>query len=70
VAKLSEDDRGPVVLFDDPCWVEYMVTTPDEVAKDSRCSMLNVRLSPSALPVVVAKASRPRNGSNASKRKK
>lgn len=67
VAKLSEDERGPVDLFDDPCWAERQVTTPDEVAKDPRCSMLNVRLSPSAQPVVVAKAPKP-NG-NGKKRK-
>lgn len=59
VAKLSEDERGPVDLFDDPCWIERPVVTPDEVAKDPRCSMLNVRLSPSAQPVVVAKAAKP-----------
>jgi hypothetical protein len=64
IAKLSEDERGPVELFDDPCWVERPVTTQAEVARDPRCSMLNVRLSPSAQPVVVAKAPR------ATKRKK
>lgn len=67
VAKLSEDERGPVELFDDPCWIERPAFTPDEVAKDPRCSLLNVRLSPSAQPVVVAKA--PKRASE-TKRKK
>jgi hypothetical protein len=60
IAKLAEDERGPVDLFDDPCWIERPVVTPDEVAKDPRCSMLNVRPAAGAQPVVVAKANVPR----------
>lgn len=70
VAKLSEDERGPVDLFDDPCWIERPAITPDELAKDPRCSMLNVRLSPSAQPVVVAKAKAPKKTAERPSRKK
>lgn len=59
VAKLAEDERGPVDLFDDPCWLERPVLTPDEAAREPRCSTLHVKPPPGAQPVVVAKIAKP-----------
>jgi poly-gamma-glutamate synthesis protein (capsule biosynthesis protein) len=68
VAKLSEDERGPVDLFDDPCWLERPVLTPDEAAKDSRCSLSNVKQPPGAQPVMVAKATKPAKSAKTAER--
>jgi len=39
VAKLNEDERGPVDLFEDPCWLDKPVATAEDVARDPRCSL-------------------------------
>ena len=35
IAKLQEDERGPVALFSDPCWVERPGAASD---RDPRCT--------------------------------
>lgn len=52
VARLSEDDRGPVDLFDDPCWVERPVLTADEATRDPRC-VTALRRAPAGAPPAI-----------------
>lgn len=54
VARLSEDERGPVDLFDDPCWTERPVLTVDDAARDPRCVTSIRRTPPGSPPTVVA----------------
>lgn len=49
VSRLSEDELGPVDLFDDPCWVERPVYTDGDREPDARCGTTLVRSTP---PVV------------------
>lgn len=59
VERLSEDARGPVDLFDDPCWVERPVYTPGDAASDPRCVGGGRRESPrSASPTMASRAKR------------
>ncbi len=53
VARLSEDDRGPVDLFDDPCWVERPILTADEATRDPRCTT-SIRRPPPGSPAALA----------------
>jgi hypothetical protein len=61
VARLSEDRKGPVALFDDGCWVEKPVYTQSDVAKDPRCSIANRKAGPPA-PAPVARAKKKPKG--------
>lgn len=58
VARLSEDERGPVDLFDDPCWAERPVLTVDEATRDPRC-VTAIRRAPAGGPPPVV-ANRPK----------
>lgn len=49
VSRLSDDARGPVDLFDDPCWVERPVYTEGDRQTATRCTTSLVR-SHSAVP--------------------
>jgi hypothetical protein len=48
VSRLSDDERGPVDLFDDPCWVERPVYTEGDRQTNDRCKSTLVRRAPSA----------------------
>ena len=37
LARLSDDERGPLELFDDPCWVERPVHAEGNRSPDPRC---------------------------------
>jgi poly-gamma-glutamate synthesis protein (capsule biosynthesis protein) len=39
VSRLSDDDAGPVDLFDDPCWVERPLYAPGDQEKSPRCEI-------------------------------
>jgi poly-gamma-glutamate synthesis protein (capsule biosynthesis protein) len=43
VSRLADDERGPVDLFDDPCWVERPVYTEGDRRTDPRCGTSLVR---------------------------
>ncbi|MBX3207465.1 MAG: CapA family protein [Labilithrix sp.] len=46
VERLSDDERGPVDLFDDPCWVERPIYTEGDRRRDARCETTLVRSPP------------------------
>lgn len=48
IARLADDDAGPLDLFDDPCWVERPIYTEGDRARSARCQTTLVR---SAAPV-------------------
>lgn len=48
VERLSDDERGPVDLFDDPCWVERPIYTEADRARSARCATTLVRSPPPA----------------------
>lgn len=47
VSRLSDDRRGPLALFDDPCWVERPIYADGDRERSSRCGTTLVR---SAIP--------------------
>lgn len=53
LSRLSDDELGPVELFDDPCWVERPVYTDADRQRDARCGTTLVHGS--APPTSVAK---------------
>jgi hypothetical protein len=38
LARLSEDERGPTAVFDDPCWAERPIFTEADRSESPRCS--------------------------------
>ena len=58
LSRLSDDEVGPVDLFDDPCWVERPVYTDADRERAARCGTTLVRTS--APPGYVAAAARHR----------
>lgn len=46
LSRLSDDELGPVDLFDDPCWVERPVFTDGDRQRDARCGTTLVRSAP------------------------
>jgi poly-gamma-glutamate synthesis protein (capsule biosynthesis protein) len=46
VARLSDDEVGPLELFDDPCWVERPIYAEGDRGRDPRCSTTLVHASP------------------------
>ncbi len=55
VERLSDDEKGPVDLFDDPCWVERPVYTEGDRERDPRCGTTLVRTTPPASPTARAR---------------
>jgi poly-gamma-glutamate synthesis protein (capsule biosynthesis protein) len=43
MTRLSDDEQGPVGLFDDPCWTEHPVYAEADRGKHDRCSTTLVR---------------------------
>jgi poly-gamma-glutamate synthesis protein (capsule biosynthesis protein) len=50
MARLSDDEQGPVDLFDDPCWVERPIYAEGDRHRDSRCETTLVRSASTASP--------------------
>lgn len=46
LARLSDDDRGPVGLFDDKCWAERPAYVEGDRRSDERCHLTSVRKEP------------------------
>ncbi|MBX3196910.1 MAG: CapA family protein [Labilithrix sp.] len=46
VERLADDERGPVDLFDDPCWVERPIYTEADRPRSARCATTLVRSAP------------------------
>jgi poly-gamma-glutamate capsule biosynthesis protein CapA/YwtB (metallophosphatase superfamily) len=47
IARLTDDEVGPVDLFDDPCWVERPLYAAGDHERDPRCGTTLVRSTPS-----------------------
>lgn len=57
LSRLSDDAKGPVALFDDPCWVERPVFDEEDRARHPRCTT-TLAPSPERSPVARAKKKR------------
>lgn len=49
IARLADDEAGPLELFDDPCWVERPLYAEGDRARDPRCTTTLVRSPASAI---------------------
>lgn len=54
VERLTDDEHGPLDLFDDPCWAERPVFTDADRGRDARCETTLVRSPPPASQVAAA----------------
>jgi poly-gamma-glutamate synthesis protein (capsule biosynthesis protein) len=52
LSRLSDDQAGPVDLFDDPCWVERPIYTDGDREAVARCRTSLVRGAPQASPAM------------------
>jgi hypothetical protein len=59
IERLSDDELGPVSLFDDPCWVERPLYANGDRAETSRCETTLMR-SPVQTTPTVARAKKKR----------
>ncbi len=55
VSRLSDDERGPVDLFDDPCWVERPVYTDGDRQRSDRCATSIVHGPAATRPMAAAR---------------
>jgi poly-gamma-glutamate synthesis protein (capsule biosynthesis protein) len=53
LSRLMQDTKGPVDLFDDPCWIEGRADHGED-SRDARCGTTLVRAAPRPSPAVAA----------------
>jgi poly-gamma-glutamate synthesis protein (capsule biosynthesis protein) len=60
LSRLSNDEHGPVDLFDDPCWVERPIYTEGDRKQNARCETTLVRSAPPPAHVAAVRTKKKR----------